>query len=170
MFGPMNQFSLNPLALLYSMKTKLKERLFHFGKKRLSSEEGMKKLRTYNLIKKNFEIEPYVEISQDKKLRISLSSFRISTQRLRIERGRYCEEKSEERLCNFCNIIEDEIHFLCDCKRYLELRCKMFDTINNSNLRYPSLELSVILTTLMTSNDQSVIKSVAKFIYNSEIT
>ena len=130
----------------------------------------MKKLRTYNLIKKNFEIEPYVEILHDKKLRISLSSFRISTHRLRIERGRYCEEKSEERLCNFCNIIEDEIHFLCDCKRYLELRCKMFDTINNSNLRYPSLELSVIFTTLMTSNDQSVIKDVAKFIYNSEIT
>ena len=76
--------------------------------------------------------------------------FRTSTHRLRIERGRYCGEKPEERLCNFCNIIEDEIHFLCNCKRYLELRCKMFDTINNSNLRYPSLEHNVIFTTLMT--------------------
>ena len=79
-------------------------------------------------------------------------------------------EKPEERLCNCCNIIEDEIHTLCDCKRYLVLRCKMFDTINNSNLRYPSLEHSVIFTTLMASNDQSVIKAVAKFIYECEIT
>ena len=165
-----NQSTLNPSALLYSMKTKLKERFISFWKKRLSSEEGMKKLRTYKVIKKNFEIEPYVEILQDKKLRRSLSSFRTSTHRLRIERGRYCGEKPEERLCNFCNIIEDEIHFLCDCKRYLELRCKMFDTINNSNVRYPSLEHSVIFTTLMTSNDQSVIKAVAKFIYECEIT
>ena len=57
-------------------------------------EKGMKKLRTYKLIKKNFEIEPYVEILQDKKLRRSLSSFRISTHRLRIERGRYCGGKT----------------------------------------------------------------------------
>ena len=111
-----------------------------------------------------------VEILQDKKLRRSLSSFRISTHGLRIERGRYCGEKPEERLCNFCNIIEDEIHFLYNCKIYLELRCKMFDTINNSNFRYPSLEHNVIFTTLMTSNDQSVIKAVAKFIYECEIT
>ena len=46
----------------------------------------------------------------------------------------------------------------------------MFDTINNSNLRYPSLEHSVIFTTFLTSNDQSVIKAVAKFIYECEIT
>ena len=69
-----------------------------------------------------------------------------------------------------CNIIEDAIHFLCGCKRYLELRRKMFDTIKDSNLRYPSLEHKVIFTTLMTSNDQSVIKAVAKFIYECEIT
>ena len=136
----------------------------------MSSDEEMEKLRTYKLIKKNFEIEPYIEILQEKKLRRSLSSFRISTHRLRIERGRYCGERPEERLCDFCNIIEDEIHFLCGCKRYLELRRKMFDTIKDINLRYPSLEHKFIFTTLMTSNDQIVIKAVAKFIYECEIT
>ena len=142
-----NQSTLNSSALPYSIKTKLKERFISFRKKRLSSEEGMKKLRIYKLIKKNFDIEPYIEILQDKKLKRSLSSFRISTHTLRIELGRYCGEKPEERLCNCCNIIEDEIHPLCDCKRYLVLRCKIFDTINNNNLRYPSLEHSVILFT-----------------------
>ena len=165
-----NQSTFNPSALLYSIKTKLKERFISFWKKRLSSDEEMKKLRTYKLIKKNFEIEPYIEILQEKKLRRSLSSFRISTHRLRIERGRYCGERPEERLCDFCNIIKDEIHFLCGCKRYLELRRKMFDTIKDINLRYPSLEHKFIFTTLMTSNDQIVIKAVAKFIYECEIT
>ena len=126
--------------------------------------------REYFYKKHNFEIEPYIEILQEKKLRRSLSSFRISTHRLRIERGRYCGERPDERLCDFCNIIEDEIHFLCGCKRYLELRQKMFDTIKDINLRYPSLEHKFIFTTLMTSNDQIVIKAVAKFIYEREIT
>ena len=62
-----NQSTFNPSALLYSIKTKLKERFISFWKKRLSSDEEMKKLRTYKLIKKNFEIEPYIEILQEKK-------------------------------------------------------------------------------------------------------
>ena len=46
----------------------------------------------------------------------------------------------------------------------------MFDTIKDINLRYPSLEHKFIFTTLMTSSDQIVIKVVAKFIYECEIT
>ena len=118
----------------------------------------MKKLRTHKLIKKRT-----FRNSQEKKFRRSLSSFRISTHR----RGRYCGERPEERLCDFCNIIEDEIHFLCGCKRYLELRRKMFVTIKDINLRYPSLEHKFIFTTLMTSNDQIVIKA---FVSSSEVT
>ena len=74
-------------------------------------EKGMKKLRTYKLIKQSFGIEPYLEQLSDRDLRKCLSSFRISAHRLRIERGRYYREKPEERLCNSCNQTENEIHF-----------------------------------------------------------
>lgn len=106
-----NQCTFNASALLFSIKNKLKERFISFWKKRLSSEEGMKKLRTYKLLKQNFGIEPYLENLFDKDLRKCLCSFRISTHRLRIERGRYCGEKPEDRLCDSCNVVENEIHF-----------------------------------------------------------
>ena len=61
---------------------KLKERFIAFWKKRLSSEEGMKKLRIYKLLKQTFGIEPYLENMSDIHLRRRLCSFRISTHRL----------------------------------------------------------------------------------------
>ena len=46
--------------------------------------------------------------------------FRISSHQLRIETGRYENTPRNERLCLFCtsNKIEDENHFLLDCKTY----------------------------------------------------
>ena len=125
-----NQSTFNASALLFSVKNKLRERFIAFWKRRLSSEEGMKKLRTYKLLKQTFGIEPYLENLSDKDLRKRLCSFRISTHKLRIERGRYCGEKTEDRLCNSCNMIEDEIHILMQCNKYETFRKKMFDSIN----------------------------------------
>ena len=88
-------------------------------------------MRTYKLFKQNFGIEPYLEQLSDRDLRKCLCSFRISTHRLRIERGRYYREKPEERLCNSCNKIENEMHFLCECYKYDTLRMKMFGSIDH---------------------------------------
>ena len=74
-------------------------------------DETKKKLRTYRLLKHNFGIEPYLKDIHDKSVRKCLSSFRISTHRLRI--NRYVGEKPEAILCISCNTIEDEVHFLC---------------------------------------------------------
>ena len=49
----------------------------------------MQKLRTYKLIKQTFGLETYLENLHKK----CICSFRISTHRLRIERGRYIGEK-----------------------------------------------------------------------------
>ena len=64
----------------------------------------MKKLRTYKLLKHTFGIEPYLENLSDKDLRKRPGSFRISTHKLTIERGRYYGEKAEDMLCNSCNM------------------------------------------------------------------
>ena len=111
-----NQFTFNASALLVAVKNKLKERFVLFWGKRLSSEEGMKKLQTYKLLKQKFGIEPYHDNLLDRNLRRCICAFRISALRLGIERGRYCGEKPEDRLCDSCKVIENEIHFLCQCK------------------------------------------------------
>ena len=114
-----NQSTFNPMSLLASIKNKLKERFISFWKQRMLGDKTNKKLRTYKLLKQNFGNETYLEIIDDKIIRKCLSSFRISAHKLRIERGRYVRprEDLEKRLCLTCNTIEDEIHFICKCKK-----------------------------------------------------
>ena len=129
----------------------------------------MKKLRTYKLIKNTFGIEPYLEQLVDKDLRRCLCSFRISTHKLRIERGRYCGEKPEERLCDSCNIIENEIHFLCKCNKYDSLRKKMFDSINDIAVIPGDDDMHTFIN-FMTCSDKNIIKALATFVQDCEIT
>ena len=90
------------------------------------------KKQTCKLLNQNFGIEPYLENLTDKTLRRCLCVFRISAHRLRIERCRYCGGKPEDRLCDYCNVIENEIHFLCQCTKYDTLWLKLFDSIRNT--------------------------------------
>ena len=64
-----------------------------------------KRWRTYRLIKLSFVIEPYQEENNDKAIRKCSSSYRVSADRLRIERGRHVREKKENRLSLSCNTI-----------------------------------------------------------------
>ena len=92
---------------------------------RINSNNGMDKLHTYKLFKKTFGLEEYLELGLDRKYRQYLSSFRISAHKLQIERERYLGKNVEERKCTDCNIIEDEIHFFCDCHKYTNSREKL---------------------------------------------
>ena len=47
----------------------------------------------------------------------NLTAFRFSAHKLKTERGRYLNLKVENRICNVCMVIEDEIHALCQCKK-----------------------------------------------------
>ena len=66
-------------------------------------DQTMKNLRTYRLMKHDFGLELYLEEIRDKSIRKCVSSFRISTHRLRIELGRFLGEKPEDKLFNACN-------------------------------------------------------------------
>jgi len=50
---------------------------------------------------------------------------------LRIEQGRYVEEKVEERLCVLCqdSRVEDEAHFMLECPLYAKEREKMWSEV-----------------------------------------
>ena len=126
-------------------------------------------MRTYKLIKHTFEIEPYLEQLVDKNLRRCLCSFQISTHKLRIERGRYGRGKPEERLCDSCNIIENEIHFLCKCNKYDSLRKKMFDSINAIDAIRGIDDMHTFIN-LIKCSDKNIIKSLATFVQDCEIT
>ena len=87
--------------------------------------EGGNKLRTYRLFKSNFELEAYLRNIQNTAHRTELTSLRVGSHRLAIELERYHKPKPlpvKERLCDLCNVVEDEYHFLCICPKYIAQR------------------------------------------------
>ena len=61
------------------------------------------RLQSYSIHKHNFELEPYLSIIHDTKIKVALSRFRISSHSLRIETGRYENIHRDQRLCQSCN-------------------------------------------------------------------
>ena len=81
------------------------------------------KLRTYGLLKREPGYEFYLSNIQPIKERTALTKFRISNHVLQIEKGRHKNVDKRERFCPFCpEVVEDEKHFLLDCKTYRHLR------------------------------------------------
>ena len=76
------------------------------------------KLGTYITFKTNFYTEKYVKKYTCKRERFLFTQLRVGILPLEIETGRYRGIAIEERLCQFCkSLVEDEVHFLCICRR-----------------------------------------------------
>ncbi len=60
-----------------------------------------------------------------------IAQIRIGILPLLIETGRFRNISVENRLCQVCNtqLIEDEIHFLCTCPEYTNIRNEMYHSI-----------------------------------------
>ncbi len=79
-------------------------------------------LRTYVTFKSNFGVELYVVSYMSRSERCLLAQSRVGILPLRIETGRYCNLKLEERICELCNQeTEDEAHFVCSCQTFEDL-------------------------------------------------
>ena len=46
-----------------------------------------------------------------------MTRLRLSSHKLMIERGRWLNILSKDRLCTLCNKLEDEFHVICECPR-----------------------------------------------------
>ena len=90
-----------------------------------------------------------------------MTKLRVSSHRLQIEAGRWVKPNRipvNERVCVFCNVLEDEFHFVLECKQYASLRTtyiskyywnrpsmvKFIDLINTTN-KTVCLKLSVFI-------------------------
>ena len=100
-----------------------------FHQKALASiQRDDAKLRTYSLLKLQPGFENYLSEIKSIKERTALTKFRLSNHLLMIEKGRHRDLDRTERFCPFCpKSIEDEIHFLLDCKTYQHLRCEFLE-------------------------------------------
>ena len=72
-----------------------------------------------------FQFQPYLDNVNVSKYLTAFSKLRLSSHRLKVEAGRWVRPVRipfEERKCIFCNVIEDEFHFVLECSNYTELR------------------------------------------------
>ena len=81
------------------------------------------KLRTYGKIKTDIGIEKYLYHIPNVETRIAVSRLRLSNHELMIEKGKHLKLDVSQRICPFCEggCLEDEYHFLLQCKTYARL-------------------------------------------------
>ena len=91
-------------------------------------------LRTYNLIKHDFRFETYLKIVEDGRYRQALTNFRTSSHTIGIERGRHINTEVNERLCAYCERIDDERHFTLYCD---VINCEHQCLLEKVNYHYP---------------------------------
>ena len=112
----------------------------------------------------SFKFQPYLEYINICKFSQSFSKLRMSSHRLQIEAGRWARPSSiplNERKCSFCQVIEDEFHFVLKCQLYSDLRKKY---ISNYYWRRPSI---VKLLELLNSDNQTRIRRLGAFIHQA---
>ena len=121
-------------------------------------------LTLYKNYKLSFDYELYLNILPNK-LRVAISRLRLSSHQLRIETGRYSQNKVHraQRICTLCNKsdIEDEYHFVLVCPVYSILRQKY---IRPYYYNRPSVYK---FTLLMQTKQQGVLQKSGKYVYES---
>ena len=126
-----------------------------------SNLNNSQRLASYSRFKHSFSLEPYLNNITNRKFKIALSKFRLSSHRLEIERGRYRNIPKTDRLCQFCsmNTIENEYHFLLICPLYTDLRRNY---LKPYYCHWPTLNK---FDKLMASKNKNEILNLSKFIY-----
>ena len=163
-----NLYDISNNEAKFTIKTKVTNYFKQNWSQQLHDGDDNTVLRTYRLFKEGHGMEPYLYQVKESKYRIAISRLRASSHVLEIERGRYTRPKTPitERLCPFCNVVEDEQHFLLICKIYDQERNKMFSKIST---KYENCEIESrsAFKFLLTSDDPLVLNALGKFIYTA---
>jgi len=144
---------------------KMQETYFKHWKKLI---DNSRKLCFYKTFKDFYEPEIYLDLPYDFEQRRQFTKFRISNHSLAIETGRYNNQNNsnDQRICLFCsnNEVETEIHMLCNCSLYNDIRQTFFSLLESeipiNNFRNPNT-----IHDLMISTNEKVLFYFSKFIY-----
>ena len=144
MKGPFWQFSRNDSAMILT-KSGL-----------ATAINSSERFCLYASFKSNLLTENYLDFVRIKCFRDALIKLRMGVLPLNENRFRYAHENASKILCTFCETdVEDEIHFICFCPLYKELRQKYIH-------RYLQTEHS--FTLLMQRHEKSSSQKLAFFL------
>ncbi len=94
-------------------------------------------------IKREYSMAEYLYTVSDKKLKSTLTRYRLSGHKLMIETGRHRKTwlPPEQRLCSHCDLnqLETELHFLTECSKYTYIRTVFYDKIQQIHPTFKTL-------------------------------
>ena len=123
------------------------------------------KLRYYNMFKFNKECEEYIKLSTTKYQRSLLAQFRCGILPIEIELGRFRNLSLCDRICPVCSrSVEDEIHFLCQCPLYTEIRNTLFKRASEDSDDFIRMDVFDKFVYLMSNQQRNVMKYLVKAI------
>ena len=127
------------------------------------------KLRFYNKIKHTFGTENYLIGVKNDKFRTALTKLRSSSHTLAIESGRHSRPKVNvhERLHHVCQCVEDEIHFMLDCRINSDERAHFFTKVTMAYPEFESLSNIEKCDFVLSNQDNQLMTWTGKFIYKS---
>ena len=144
----------------------LKQRLTdNFVQNWHSSLEDLSRAVSYRSIA-SFHFQPYLEHINVYKFSPALSKLRVSSHRFEIQAGRWIRPHSipvNDRKCVTCQVLEDEYHFVLECRTYTELRRKY---IPKYYWQRPRTCMFKFVELLDTSNTR-YLKNVGAFVYQA---
>ena len=105
------------------------------------------KLRTYCLLKDDFQTESYVKLNLTRSQRSLMAQIRFGILPLQIETGRFRGIDAKFRVCNFCDKVEDEVHFLFSCEKYKDVRHTFLSSISSDIIQGSQADLFKSLCT-----------------------
>ena len=117
--------------------------------------------------KKTHQFEPYLNINNFQHRR-AITKIRTSSHKLEIETGRWDNTNRNDRICKNCKIdeIEDEIHFLFECRMHVTERNDLFKILKTDfNLdlsNFPTNEEKI--NQIFSSDDLAMLNAFGKFI------
>ena len=126
-------------------------------------------LWSYSLYKHGLYFESYLNSISNVRHRTTLTKLRTSSHVLEIERGRYTVPKTAvyDRLCKTCYQIEDEEHFLINCKMYEPLRRELYSKVSTSTTEFTLLNDQEKIIFFMSCTNPFILNWLAKFVYKS---
>lgn len=130
----------------------------------LNKNDG--KLRTYAQFKNCLQYENYLNEIHIGTHRRALTRLRTSSHSLQIETGRYTRPKMavEDRKCTCSEVVEDECHFLTECKLYTKEREILFNKVTSLCPQFTKLDSYNKFTFLVTA-EREIACATGEFCY-----
>lgn len=165
----LDELNINDSMSIDGIKSTLVKRSMHYWEKQLKEVaiDKQGKLRTYYTFKSTWKKELYLEVIKNSDVRKCFTQFRLSAHQLAIERGRYKNIKSGDRICKYCHVneTENEVHFLINCPKYSIVRTKLFSYIEKLCKNFKDLTNENKFIWLMTNEDTDIIQKLSSHIF-----